>query len=44
MKNEEGINPFLTMIQKVRDHIVVVGVVPQPSELVRLALNNVSKD
>ena len=34
MQEGEGIDPFLTRIQEVRDQLAVVGEVPQPIELV----------
>jgi len=40
----EGIDPFLTRIQEVRDQLAAIGAMPQPIELVRLALNSVSKE
>ena len=44
MQKGEGIDPFLTKIQEIRGHLVDVGPTPQPTELVQLALNNVSKE
>lgn len=44
MHNGEGIDPFHTKIQEVRDQLSVVGAAPQPTELVRLALNSVSEE
>ena len=44
MQKGEGIDPFLTRIQEVRDHFAAVGAAPQPSKLVRLALNSVLQD
>lgn len=44
MQKGEGIDPFLTQIQEVWDQLAANREVPQPTELVRLALNSVSKD
>jgi len=44
MMKVEGINSFVTRIQEVRDQLAVVGEAPQLSELVRLALDNVSEE
>ena len=43
MQKGEGIDSFLTRIQEVWDQLSIVGAAPQPSKLVCLALNNVSK-
>jgi len=44
MQKGEGINLFLTRIQEVQDQLSIVGAIPQPIELVRLALNSVSEE
>ena len=44
MQKVEGIDPFLTRIQEIRDHLAAIGEAPQPIELVRLALNSVSEE
>jgi len=44
MQKGEGIDPFLTRIQEVRDQRSAVGEVAQSIELVRLTLNSVSED
>eukprot|EP00253_Pinus_taeda_P014803 PITA_14803 len=44
MQKGECIGPFLTKIQEIRDQLAIVGAAPQPIELVRLALYNVSEE
>ena len=44
MQKGEGIDPFLTRIQKVQDQLSIVGATPQASKLMRLALNSISED
>lgn len=44
MQKGECIDPFLTRIQEVCDQLVIVREVHQPTELVQMALNNVSKE
>lgn len=44
MQKGERINLFLAKLQETRDKLAVVGSTPQPTEMVRLALNSVSKE
>lgn len=44
MQKGEGINPFFTRIHEFHYQLAAVGGAPQPRDLVRLALNNVSKE
>jgi len=44
MQKGEHINLFLSNLQEVRDQLAVVGSSPQPTELMRLALNLVSEE
>lgn len=44
MQKGECIDPFLTKLQEIRNSLVVVGSTPQPTKMVRLALNSVSEE
>jgi len=44
MQKGEHIDPFLTRLQDIRDQLFAVGSMPQPTELVRFALNNVFEE
>ena len=44
MQKGEGIDLFLTKIQDIWDELAAIGEAPQDTQLVHLALNNVSKE
>ena len=44
MEKGEHIDAFLSKLQEVQDQLAVVGSTPQPTEMVRLALNSVSEE
>lgn len=44
MQKRDNIDLFLSKLQEVRDQLAVVGSAPQPIEMLRLALNSISKE
>ena len=44
MQKGERIDPFLKKLQEIRDSLAVVGSTPQPTEMVKLALNSVLEE